>query len=85
MSRAEPGTRREALTVPFSIQVIRMSRNTDREDAPAEVRDAMGIVVQDGTPGRTRPRAVAFVWGPEVSPAPSLPFGRWKTAVPAAA
>jgi hypothetical protein len=45
----------------------------------------MGTVVQDAAFGRRRPRAVAFVWGPEVSPAPSLPFGRWKTAVPAAA
>ncbi len=62
-----------------------MSKKTDREGASAEALDSAGIVVQDGTPGRTRPRAVAFVWGPEVSPAPSLPFGRWKTAVPAAA
>lgn len=63
-----------------------MSDKTDRDDACCgEARDPMGIVVQDGVPGRRRPRAVAFVWGPEVSPAPSLPFGRWKTSVPAAA
>lgn len=59
-----------------------MSDKTDRDDACCgEARDPM----QDSAPGRRRPRAVAFVWGPEVSPAPSLPFGRWKTAVPAAA
>lgn len=60
-----------------------MSKNADRDDAQG--RDPMGIVVQDAAHGRPRPRAVAFFWGPEVSPAPSLPFGRWKTAVPAAA
>ncbi|HEX2189588.1 MAG TPA: hypothetical protein VHG51_11850 [Longimicrobiaceae bacterium] len=60
-----------------------MSKNADRDGAQG--RDPRGIEVQDATPCRPRPRAVAFVWGPEVSPAPSLPFGRWKTAVPAAA
>ncbi len=63
-----------------------MSKKTDRDDASCcEARDPMGIVVQDRAAGRWRARAVAFVWGPEVSPAPSLPFGRWKPAVPAAA
>jgi hypothetical protein len=63
-----------------------MFDKTDRDDAcRGEARDPMESVAQDAAPGRRRPRAVAFVWGPEVSPAPSLPFGRWKTAVPAAA
>ena len=63
-----------------------MSKNADRDAcSPVESRDPMGIVVQDGAQGRRRPRAVAFVWGPEVSPAPSLPFGRWKTGVLSAA
>jgi len=63
-----------------------MSDKTDRDDpCCGEARDPMEPVAQDAAPGRRRPRAVAFVWGPEVSPAPSLPFGRWKTAIPAAA
>jgi hypothetical protein len=63
-----------------------MSDKSDRDDpCCGGARDPMGTVVQDAAFGRRRPRAVAFVWGPEVSPAPSLPFGRWKTAVPAAA
>jgi hypothetical protein len=63
-----------------------MSDKTDRDDACCgEARDPMRTLVQDAAPGRRRPRAVAFVWGPEVSPAPSLPFGRWKTAAVAAA
>jgi hypothetical protein len=63
-----------------------MPHKTDRDDpCCGEAHDPMETVDQDASPGRRRPRAVAFVWGPEVSPAPSLPFGRWKTAVPAAA
>lgn len=59
-----------------------MSKKTDRD----EVRDGTGRTGPDeDAPALKGPRAVAFVWGPEVSPAPSLPFGRWKTAVPAAA
>lgn len=63
-----------------------MSYKTDRDDAPCGgARDPMQVVAADAVQARRRARAVAFVWGPEVSPAPSLPFGRWKTAVPAAA
>lgn len=61
-------------------------RNEDPNagDAPAEdMTTAVGIVVQDGTASHSRPH-LAFVWGPEVRPAPSLPFGRWKTAAKAA-
>lgn len=50
-----------------------------------EQSDAVGIVVQSGAPGEGRPRAVAFVWGARVCPAPSLPYGRWKTGVRPAA
>lgn len=46
--------------------------------------DAVGIVVNSGPHAEKAPRAVAFVWGPEVRPAPSLPFGRWKTELSAA-
>lgn len=56
-----------------------------REDAtkgaaPGSVR---GIVI--GTGGRSEqappaPRIAAFVWGGRVQPAPTLPFGRWKSA-----
>jgi hypothetical protein len=30
------------------------------------------------------PRSVAFVWGGEVNPSPSLPYGRWKPGARAA-
>ena len=61
-----------------------MSDETDRDDACCcEARDPMQVVVNDAAQARKRARAVAFVWGPEVSPAPSLPFGRWKAAVAA--
>ena len=42
-----------------------------------------GIVIGTGAPrepGRPVPRIAAFVWGGKVQPAPTLPFGRWKTA-----
>ncbi|CAN5189934.1 hypothetical protein BH20GEM3_BH20GEM3_11180 [soil metagenome] len=47
--------------------------------------DPVGIVVQDGRRAPRQPRAVAFIWGRAVRPAPSLPFGRWKAEVPTAA
>jgi hypothetical protein len=47
--------------------------------------DAVGIVVQSGSPEERRPRAVAFVWGGKVRPSPSLPYGRWKKGVRPAA
>ena len=52
--------------------------------APADRDPAVGIVVHDITPAPRRPRSIAFVWGREDSPVPSLPFGRWKTGVRAA-
>ena len=63
-----------------------MSDETDRDDpCCGEARDPMSRTVQEVAQDRKRARAVAFVWGPEVSPAPSLPFGRWKAPVEAAA
>lgn len=50
----------------------------------AEHNPAVGIVVHDNTPAPRRPRSVAFVWGGEDAPAPSLPFGRWKPGARAA-
>jgi hypothetical protein len=55
-------------------------------DSPqAGPTDPVGIVVSSGASGEERPRAVAFVWGARVSPAPSLPYGRWKVGVRPAA
>lgn len=51
---------------------------------PEDRNPAVGIVVHDNTPAPRRPRSVAFVWGGEDAPAPSLPFGRWKPGVRAA-
>ncbi|MEW5927260.1 MAG: hypothetical protein AB1941_07240 [Gemmatimonadota bacterium] len=63
-----------------------MSDETDRDDACCcEARDPVQVAVTDAAQARRRARAVAFVWGPEVSPAPSLPFGRWKAQVVSAA
>lgn len=63
-----------------------MSKIVGRDEPfPVEGQDPVGIVVQGGGVDRKRPRAVAFFWGPDVSPAPSLPFGRWKTDVLSAA
>lgn len=62
-----------------------MAKKIDRGERAAQAEGAVGIVVQTGWPQDARPRAVAFVWGGEVRPAPSLPFGRWKTAVRSAA
>lgn len=59
-----------------------MCAMTDRKASPSRARsDAVGIVVQTGPSTPAAPRAVAFVWGAKVLPAPSLPFGRWKPAV----
>lgn len=54
-----------------------------RSEKPSERAEPVGIVVQDGPQQASRPH-LAFVWGPEVLPAPSLPFGRWKTSARAA-
>lgn len=58
----------------------------DRSSSEAQAgdRDVVGIVVSSGRLRGGEPRTIAFVWGGEVRPAPSLPFGRWKTAARAA-
>lgn len=58
-------------------------RTEEQGPVPAE-KDAMGIVVKDGGERHPRPRAIAFVWGMKVRPAPSLPYGRWKKVLSAA-
>ncbi len=61
-----------------------MFHRNDRDDVcPAPTREPVGIVVREGegSASRTPPRAVAFIWGGEVLPTPSLPFGRWKTGM----
>jgi hypothetical protein len=60
-------------------------RNDEGPAAEAAVDDttAVGIVVQDGPLPDAQPH-LAFVWGPEVHAAPSLPFGRWKPGAKAA-
>ena len=59
--------------------------NRDDQELGPAMADAVGIVVHAGAHEERRPRAVAFVWGSRVPPAPSLPFGRWKTGVLTAA
>jgi hypothetical protein len=51
---------------------------------PAEAysTDAAAALEQPGAPRLSR--SVAFVWGGEAAPAPSLPFGRWKPGARAA-
>ena len=46
--------------------------------------DAVGIVVHGARLDAKEPSTLAFVWGLEVNPQPSLPFGRWKAAFRAA-
>lgn len=55
-----------------------MKTHDTSDYAIAEPDGAVGIVVHDGGRSEGRPRAVAFVWGGKVRPAPSLPYGRWK-------
>jgi hypothetical protein len=50
----------------------------------ADDSDTVGIVVHGARLSAKEPATVAFVWGVEVNPAPSLPFGRWKAAARAA-
>ena len=61
-----------------------MERN-EGFDPREEGREVVGIVVSRGAEEERRPRAVAFVWGGKVRPAPSLPYGRWKNGVRPAA
>jgi hypothetical protein len=53
-------------------------------EMPAERDTVVGIVVHDRSSTPRRPRSVAFVWGGEDAPTPSLPFGRWKPGARAA-
>ena len=53
------------------------ARDDRRTDTTAA--DAVGIVVTSGAHAERPPRAVAFVWGKQLCPTPSLPFGRWKS------
>ena len=60
--------------------------NNDRypaADLPADESEIVGIVVQGVPHAPARPH-LAFVWGPEPVPAPSLPFGRARGGVRAA-
>ncbi len=43
----------------------------------------LGISVVDRGKSRSSPKppVAAFVWGGKVAPPPTLPFGRWKSAV----
>jgi hypothetical protein len=53
-----------------------MRKNESAGELPADDETAaVGIVVQSGAQAPARPQ-LAFVWGPEVLPAPSLPFRR---------
>jgi hypothetical protein len=60
------------------------SKNEISAPRPADVRPIESGVVHE--PGRSPrlSRGVAFVWGGEAAPAPSLPFGRWKPGARAA-
>ena len=42
---------------------------------PAEAREIVGIVVQGVPSSPVRPH-LAFMWGPEAAPVPSIAFGR---------
>lgn len=60
--------------------------DNDRMSEPGVAEeDVVGIVVSRGSQEERPPRAVAFVWGGKVRPAPSLPYGRWKSGVRPAA
>jgi hypothetical protein len=49
---------------------------------PAEAYSTDARLEQPAAPRLSR--SVAFVWGGESAPAPSLPFGRWKPGARAA-
>jgi hypothetical protein len=61
-----------------------MTQESLERQHPRTDSDAVGIVVKNGAEAERRPRAVAFVWGGKVRPAPSLPYGRWKPVLTAA-
>jgi hypothetical protein len=50
---------------------------------PAEGYRTDHVALQESATPRLS-RSVAFVWGGEAVPAPSLPFGRWKPGARAA-
>jgi hypothetical protein len=59
-----------------------MFKDIDRSRTASVQRTSpAGILLREGSETRSIPRAVAFIWGGEVLPAPSLPFGRWKPEV----
>ena len=56
---------------------------TSSADLPSEAREVVGIVVQGVPHFPVRPH-LAFMWGPEPTPVPSIAFGRERTGVRAA-
>lgn len=62
-----------------------LRKGSDERGVFPGVPGAVGIVVKNGGAAAEPPRAVAFVWGRAVRPAPSLPYGRWKERVRPAA
>ncbi|HEX8212532.1 MAG TPA: hypothetical protein VF584_20310 [Longimicrobium sp.] len=52
-----------------------IDQRTSRADLPAEAREIVGIVVQ-GVPSLPVRPHLAFMWGPEAAPVPSIAFGR---------
>ncbi len=57
--------------------------HTSADDLAADSRELVGIVVQGGPVLPVRPH-LAFMWGPEPEPAPSLAFGRQRRRTRAA-
>jgi hypothetical protein len=51
---------------------------TPAAELPAEAREIVGIVVQGVPSFPVRPH-LAFMWGPEPTPVPSIAFGRERT------
>ena len=51
---------------------------TPSADLPPESREIVGIVVQGVPAFPVRPH-LAFMWGPEPAPVPSIAFGRERT------
>jgi hypothetical protein len=87
MARAfcRPGAARARCNRPTLTTVDPMDSNDRwRGGEGEEGPEPVGIVVADRSHAEGRPH-LDFVWGPpEVLPAPSLPFGRWKPGARAA-
>ena len=60
-----------------------MAQNESRPGAAPASIDSPAAHASDAPVPRI-PRSVAFVWGGEVNPSPSLPYGRWKPGARAA-